>query len=107
MAALVELPFDNDEGLGMTRESSGLRLVGREHLMEEAIEIKCRGRTCWKTSMEGSTDITSHLEPWSETHSGKVSTGQPRWAMPSRSYAPAKDASTTLNKLTYRPKRSR
>ena len=41
MAALVELPFDDDEGLGATREPSGLRLVGREHLMEEAIEIRC------------------------------------------------------------------
>ena len=41
MVALVELPFDDDEGLGATREPSGLRLVGREHLMEEAIEIRC------------------------------------------------------------------
>ena len=41
MATLVELPFDDDEGLGATREPSSLRLVGREHLMEEAIEIKC------------------------------------------------------------------
>ena len=38
---LVELPFDDDEGLGTTHEPSGLRLVGREHLMEEAIEIRC------------------------------------------------------------------
>ena len=41
MAALVELPFDDDEGLGVTRESSGLRLIGREHFAEEAIEIRC------------------------------------------------------------------
>ena len=41
MAALVELPFDDDEGLGTMHEPSGLRLVGREHLMEEAIEIRC------------------------------------------------------------------
>ena len=41
MATLVELPFDDDEGLGATHEPSGLRLVGREHLMEEAIEIRC------------------------------------------------------------------
>ena len=41
MAMLVELPFDDDEGLGTTREPSSLRLVGREHLMEEAIEIRC------------------------------------------------------------------
>ena len=41
VAALVELPFDDDEGLGTTHEPSGLRLVGREHLMEEAIEIRC------------------------------------------------------------------
>ena len=41
MAALVELPFDDDEGLGATREPSGLHLVGREHLMEEEIEIRC------------------------------------------------------------------
>ena len=40
-AALVELPFDDDEGLGAMREPSGLLLVGREHLMEEAIEIRC------------------------------------------------------------------
>ena len=40
-ATLVELPFDDDEGLGATREPSGLRLVGRENLMEEAIEIRC------------------------------------------------------------------
>ena len=39
-AVLVELPFDDDEGLGMTREPSGLHLVDREHLMEEAIEIR-------------------------------------------------------------------
>ena len=39
-AALVELPFDDDEGLGMTPEPSGLHLVGREHLVEEAIEIR-------------------------------------------------------------------
>ena len=38
---LVELPFDDDEGLGVMRELSGLRLVGREHLVEEAIEIRC------------------------------------------------------------------
>ena len=41
VATLVELPFDDDEGLGTTREPSGLRLVGSEHLMEEAIEIRC------------------------------------------------------------------
>ena len=41
MATLVELPFDDDEGLGATRELLGLRLVGREHLVEEAIEIRC------------------------------------------------------------------
>ena len=38
---LVELPFDDDEGLGAAREPSGLCIVGREHLMEEAIEIRC------------------------------------------------------------------
>ena len=41
MATLVELPFDDDEGLGATRELSVLCLVGREHLVEEAIEIRC------------------------------------------------------------------
>ena len=41
MATLVELPFDDDEGLGMTREPSGLHLADREHLVEEAIEIRC------------------------------------------------------------------
>ena len=41
MAALVELPFDDDKGLGTTREPSSLHLVGREHLVEEAIEIRC------------------------------------------------------------------
>ena len=41
MAVLIELPFDDDKGLGAMREPSGLRLVGREHLMEEAIEIRC------------------------------------------------------------------
>ena len=41
VAALVELPFDDDEGHGATCEPSGLRLVGREHLVEEAIEIRC------------------------------------------------------------------
>jgi len=41
VAALVELPFDDDEGLGVTREPSGLCLVGREHLVEEAIKIRC------------------------------------------------------------------
>ena len=41
MAALVELPFDDDEGLGVTLELSILHLVGREHLVEEAIEIRC------------------------------------------------------------------
>ena len=41
VVALVELPFDDDEGRGMTREPSGLCLVGREHLVEEAIEIRC------------------------------------------------------------------
>ena len=41
VATLVELPFDDDEGLSATREPSGLRLVGREHLVEEAIEIRC------------------------------------------------------------------
>ena len=41
MAVLVELPFDDDEGLGATRELSGLCLVGREYLMEEAIKIRC------------------------------------------------------------------
>jgi len=41
VATLVELPFDDDEGLGATRELSVLCLVGREHLVEEAIEIRC------------------------------------------------------------------
>ena len=41
MVALVELPFDEDEGLGVTRKPSGLHLVSREHLVEEAIEIRC------------------------------------------------------------------
>ena len=41
MAVLIELPFDDDKGLGAMREPSGLRLVGREHLMEEAIKIRC------------------------------------------------------------------
>ena len=40
-AVLVELSFDDDEGLGAMREPLGLRLVGREHLVEEAIEIRC------------------------------------------------------------------
>ena len=41
VAALVELPFDDDEGLSVTHEPSSLRLVGREHLVAEAIEIRC------------------------------------------------------------------
>jgi len=41
VAALVDLPFDDDEGLGAMHESSGLCLVGREHLIEEAIKIRC------------------------------------------------------------------
>ena len=41
MAALVELPFDDNEGLGATCEPSSLRLVGREHLVDEEIEIRC------------------------------------------------------------------
>ena len=41
IATLVELPFDDDEGLGVTLEPSGLRLVGRDHLVEEAIKIRC------------------------------------------------------------------
>ena len=41
MAVLVELLFYDDEGLGAMREPSGLRLVGRGHLVEEAIEIRC------------------------------------------------------------------
>ena len=41
MVALVELPFDDDIELGVTREPLGLRLVSREHLIEEAIEIRC------------------------------------------------------------------
>jgi len=40
-ATYVELPFDDDEGLGATREPSGHRLISREHLVEEAIEIRC------------------------------------------------------------------
>ena len=66
-----------------------------------------RGRACWKTSMEGSADIMPHLQPWSETHSSKVSTSQPRWPMLSRSYTPTKDASTMLDKLTCWLKQSR
>ena len=41
VAVLVELPFDDDEGLGATHEPPGLCPVGREHLVEEAIEIRC------------------------------------------------------------------
>jgi len=41
VAALIELPFNDDKGLGVTREPSCLRLVGREHLMAEVIEIRC------------------------------------------------------------------
>ena len=41
MAMLLELPFDDNEGLGVTREPLSFRLVDREHLMEEAIEIRC------------------------------------------------------------------
>ena len=41
MVALIELPFDDDEGLGMTRELLVYHLVDREHLMEETIEIRC------------------------------------------------------------------
>ena len=41
MAMLVELPFDDNEVLGTMREPLGLSLVGKEHLIEEAIEIRC------------------------------------------------------------------
>jgi hypothetical protein len=37
---LVELPFDDDEGLSMACEPSGLRLVSRECLAEEVVEIR-------------------------------------------------------------------
>ena len=40
MVVLIELPFDDDEGLGMTRELLVYHLVDREHLMEEAIKIR-------------------------------------------------------------------
>ena len=39
MASLVQLPLDNDKGLGATCESSGLRLVRGEYLAKEVIRV--------------------------------------------------------------------
>ena len=41
VAALVELPFDDGEGLGTMREPSGLHLISWEYLANEAVEISC------------------------------------------------------------------
>ena len=41
MASLVEFTLYKDKGLGAMREPSSLCLVGREYLVEEAIEIRC------------------------------------------------------------------
>jgi hypothetical protein len=38
VALLVELSFNNDEGLSAVRESSGLHLVHQEGLVDEAVE---------------------------------------------------------------------
>jgi hypothetical protein len=40
VALLVELSFNNDEGLSAARESSSLPLVHHEGLTDEAIEIR-------------------------------------------------------------------
>ena len=101
------LPTDKMEARRLTHRAKSFIVIKGELFKRSHTRILSRGRTCWKTSMKGSTDITPHLEPWSETHSSKVSTGQPWWWTPSKLYAPAKDASTMLDKLTCWPKRSR
>ena len=40
VASLVEFALHKDQGLGTMCEPLGLHLVGREHLMEEVIEVK-------------------------------------------------------------------
>ena len=41
VASLVEFTFYKNEGLGATCEPSSFRLVRRQHIMEEVVEVEC------------------------------------------------------------------
>ena len=53
VALLVEFALHKDEGLRATRESSSLRLVRWQRVMEEVVEVECSpvvqrvGLCCW------------------------------------------------------------
>jgi hypothetical protein len=40
VAFLVELPIDNDKGLSLAGEASGLYFVGGEHFTEKVVEVR-------------------------------------------------------------------
>ena len=41
MAPFVEFTFYKNEGLGVTREPSSLRLIYWQHVTEEVVEVEC------------------------------------------------------------------
>jgi hypothetical protein len=74
MALLVELPLNNGERLSTARKLLGLCLIGQEHLIEEAVEVRYplvgqRVRLCTRslsssmTSRLGEADGGSAPEP--------------------------------------------
>jgi ribonuclease HI len=57
-------------------------------------------RSYYKKYTRGLAVTTQHLGPSLETHSGRVSTGQPRWPTPLGLYAPAKGVNSTQSRPT-------
>ena len=57
------LPTDKMEARRLTHRAKSFIVIKGELFKRSHTRILSRGRTCWKTSMKGSTDITPHLEP--------------------------------------------
>jgi hypothetical protein len=104
-----ELPLDRAEARRLARRAKSFVLLGDgKELYHRSPTTSSsdaypslKVRSYYKKYTRGLAVTTQHLGPSLETHSGRVSTGQPRWPTPLGLYAPAKGVNSTRNRPTY------
>jgi hypothetical protein len=108
---LVErkLPFDKTEARRLSRRAKAFVLIdgGGALVYSCGASLETRAASCYERYMPTPVVITPVREHLSERLSDKVSTSPQRWRIPRTSYGTVKGASSTLDKLTSRCKRSR
>jgi ribonuclease HI len=104
-----ELPLDRAEARRLARRAESFVLLGdgKElyHCSPSGILQRCisitEGQELLQEIHSGACGHHAAPRPSLETHSGRVSTGQPRWPTPLGLYAPAKGANSTQSRPTY------